>query len=621
MTHQSTGARAAFAVAVLMLASALTAAEAPPDTVTVTGSCHAPGERIRGIDGASDAAALLRATSFALIRKGDAAAADLYADGFKRHDLTLIVDGERFECACPNRMDMRLGHVDLLDVERVDLSRTGTALQSGLGGMVGFARRRPGAEPRVYGRVAGGLDHAEDLELDAAVERDRWRVGARYRRAAPWTDGDGRDFESLYGFADARAHRIGEVRLDRAWDGGDVSAAYESSRDLLYPYLLMDERENEHWRVSVGLGVHRLWINRTDHLMDNRLRTSAATSVMVTDAENTMLGLTGPWYELHARVWSADNEITPQANPAMARVNDMLPDVRRVQAVVRHDLTGLPAAVSLRLGLTRTGVGETEVMDRFHALYPGAEDAIWSVPFAATVSRPVDLGGGATLGLSAELAAEAPGLEQLYINVAKPGGKPTWLGNPELGDPRRATLRAAVDRGPLHVEGFLTRVWNYPELVAVSVGGAPYQTYAGLDARLAGASLRLATTHLDADLVWNHGERTETGTPLAEIRPLTFGLSARTPELGRCRVRARWEHALGQDRVDTALGETTSHAWDRIDLGVDVDLEGARLALEAINLLDELYARHLSYLRNPFSAGRRVYEPGRVVRLSARFDF
>lgn len=609
------------AVLVAITAAAAAAATAPPDTFVVTGTRRAPGEQQLPVADALDATTLLRATPFTLIRKGDAASTDLYVDGFKRHDIVVSIDGERFETACPNRMDTRIGQIDLLDVERIDLSRTGTALQSGLGGVVTLRRRRPGVEPRILGFVGGGLDSAEDLDARMSVERDRWRVGARYRRAAPWTDGDGRDFASLYGFTDARTHSIGEVRLDRAWDGGDASAAYESSRDILFPYLLMDERENEHWRASAALGGRRLWINHTDHLMDNRLRASAATSVMVTDAENTMIGLTGDRYEIHARHWSADNVITPLANPAMTKINPMLPDVWRLHAAVRHDVAGSPAAVSLRLGLVRTSVGETGVLDRFRVLYPDAEDVRWSVPFAATASRPFALGAATTLGLSAELAAEAPGVEQLYINVVKPGGKPTWLGNPDLDDPRRATLRAGLERGPLRLEGFVTRIWDYPELARVSAGGAPYQTYAGVDALLTGASLRLATKFVDADLDWSRGEKTATDTPLAEIRPLTYGLTLRSPQLGRSRAHARWEHALGQDRVDAALGETTSRAWDRIDVGVDVDAERARLSIEVTNLLDETYARHLSYLRNPFAAGLEVYEPGRVVRVTTRFAF
>jgi len=44
------------------------------------------------------------------------------------------------------------------------------------------------------------------------------------------------------------------------------------------------------------------------------------------------------------------------------------------------------------------------------------------------------------------------------------------------------------------------------------------------------------------------------------------------------------------------------------------------LALEVENVTDALYTHHLSYLRDPFAAGLRVWEPGRIVRLTASFD-
>ncbi len=49
-------------------------------------------------------------------------------------------------------------------------------------------------------------------------------------------------------------------------------------------------------------------------------------------------------------------------------------------------------------------------------------------------------------------------------------------------------------------------------------------------------------------------------------------------------------------------------------------LKEARLALEVNNLTNELYYQHLSYLRNPYSSGMRVYEPGRTIRLNAVLD-
>jgi len=45
-----------------------------------------------------------------------------------------------------------------------------------------------------------------------------------------------------------------------------------------------------------------------------------------------------------------------------------------------------------------------------------------------------------------------------------------------------------------------------------------------------------------------------------------------------------------------------------------------RAGLDIENLTDELYHQHLSYLRNPYSAGVTVNEPGRTIRLSVVWD-
>lgn len=44
---------------------------------------------------------LLGRNGFSLIRKGVFFAQDIYVDGFKRGDINVVVDGERYHSACP----------------------------------------------------------------------------------------------------------------------------------------------------------------------------------------------------------------------------------------------------------------------------------------------------------------------------------------------------------------------------------------------------------------------------------------------------------------------------------------------------------------------------------------
>jgi iron complex outermembrane receptor protein len=69
-------------------------------------------------------------------------------------------------------------------------------------------------------------------------------------------------------------------------------------------------------------------------------------------------------------------------------------------------------------------------------------------------------------------------------------------------------------------------------------------------------------------------------------------------------------------RIDPSLNETTTPAWNTIDLGAVYSASTFLISLELENLTNTLYYKHLSYLRDPFASGYRVIEPGTTVRLN-----
>ncbi len=595
---------------------------ARPDTVVVTATAETIGNDVHVVTDGDALDKVLRDGPFVMIRKGASCSTDLYADGFKRNDINVTVDGERYTTACPNRMDTRVGQVDLLDISMVDMSRTASGLQSGLGGKVNFQRRKPGAETIVYGQVVANLDNADDLDLSFSGEGKRMRLGTRYRQGSGWTDANGATFVERYNYREDTTYEVFEVRGHKAWDSGDAVGNWETSTDLLFPYLLMDERDNKHFALSASHKGHRVYLNHTAHLMDNGLRLSSNMTDMVTDADNTMFGAIGKRYEIFARNWNADNRITPVAAPAMEKLNHMLPDVWRYGGSFKHDVGDASKPwLMLRAGLTYTAVGDKAQLAAYRELNSEAELNKLSVPFGVTALHGLAVGKKGQLGLSAEFASDAPSIEQQYIVVRKPGGKPTWLGNPELADPIRATARAGWQCGTLRAEVFGTHVWNYPYLASQMVGTARYQTYEGVDALLAGASAGASFLYFDASVNWNWGEKTDTNKPLAEIQPLTFNLSAESPTFGLFYARGLYQHATGQHRVDSALDEETTGAWNRVDLGLIMEHDIVLVSLDVVNLTNVQYTQHLSYLRNPFASGLRVYEPGTVLKLTGTFAF
>lgn len=592
------------------------------DTVKVVTHPLDLGTDTRPVAPGHDLTRLLAGSPFQLIRRGASASSDLYADGLKRGDITVTIDGERFTTACPNRMDTRAGQVTLQDIELVRLDRTGGSLQAGLGGQLAFRRRLPGLDQRLRAAITTAFDHAEEQDASISAEAKRTRIGLRYRRHEPWTDADNATFTDRYGYRDPRTAEVMEAQLVKAWDASDAVATVESARDILFPYLLMDERENSHYQASLRHRGHRIYVNHNEHMMDNALRTSRQMTDMRTDAVNTMAGVVGPGYEAWVRHWDADNRIVPVANPAMGIDNRMLADLWRYQASARREFGRrghLHAA--LRLGLSHTRMGDTEQADRFDLLSPDADHDRWSVPFGATVSRGLAVPGGQRVALSAEVSSDAPEVEQLAINVRRPGTRPLWLGNPDLANPVRATVRAEWQHEAVRLEVFGSRVWDYAYVVKRQAGDRMVQTYDGIGAVLVGANLTASWEHLDLAATWNWAEQADTGTPLAEIQPLLLRADARSPAVGPATARLSYQHAAGQGRIDPSLGERSTGAWDRIDLSVDVATTRATFFLTLENAFNELYAQHLSYTRNPFAAGVSVREPGRTVRVGATVEY
>jgi len=595
-------------------------ADAAPDTLTaaVTDTIYvrdrllATGEQVMVVDG--DYVEQLPGEANAeFINKGSALTRDLYLDGFKRGDITISVDGERMTTACPNRMDVHLTRLNPLDVRQVEISRTGGSVQVGLGGLVRLDRRRPGEAFGIGAFLSGEFGRSKSLDGGLAMEGKGLRGSGRYRAAEAYLDGDGRSFSDLYNYAELPTQTFADLTLSAARGRSEATLGAQSARDQLTPYLQMDERETDFWSLGGSFRDNRLYVNSTRHLMDTGLRSDPVYKV--TDVRNWNFGLTGARYELYGRNWDADNSIGPLPND-MILSSHMIPDVWRWGGGLRHGFWPRgPLQLNLRLGLVYTRAGDAAAVENAtQSLYPDAKAEAWAVPFAVGVSKS---GGDKTgYGLLAELSSAAPEAEQLYIALNRPGARPDWVGNPGLDDPLRATLRATLDHGPVALTLFGSHIWDYVYLVKRTAAGAPYQTYAGVDALLAGANLQLSWPYLILRAQWNWGEKTADSSPLAEIAPLIATLRLQTPELLHTRLWLLVEGAAEQSRIDLSLDETATPDWSRADLGLSMKSKNWQIDLRVVNLADATYYRHLSYLRDPFASGADIYEPGRTGRLT-----
>jgi outer membrane receptor protein involved in Fe transport len=107
-------------------------------------------------------------------------------------------------------------------------------------------------------------------------------------------------------------------------------------------------------------------------------------------------------------------------------------------------------------------------------------------------------------------------------------------------------------------------------------------------------------------------------------------LAEMPPARARLRLRydnARW-HGLAevvasarQDHVVEALGESPTPAFASLNFRTAVRLRAITINASVDNVLDALYTEHLSFQRDPFRNGTRVYEPGRTISIGAGLRF
>ena len=69
-------------------------------------------------------------------------------------------------------------------------------------------------------------------------------------------------------------------------------------------------------------------------------------------------------------------------------------------------------------------------------------------------------------------------------------------------------------------------------------------------------------------------------------------------------------YSAGQTHVDTDLRESPTPPYALLNARVGGSFGHARFSVGLSNLLDRTYVEHLSYQRDPFRTGSKVYEPG-----------
>ncbi|MEE9429453.1 MAG: hypothetical protein V3V16_00325 [Melioribacteraceae bacterium] len=554
---------------------------------------------------------ILDNNGFSLIRKGVYFAQDIYADGFKRGDINIVVDGERYHSACPNRMDSPLIRVNPLELSSVELIKNGCNVQSGLAGVVQFKRSIPEEEMKVRANISGSTGAMDGMDLAVSGDMNNHRISFRYAEGNPYKDADGNTFADSYGYKDNFKYKLAEVLFRGNQKDISYGMSFTYTDNVSFPYLRMDERLNWVYSAFTRYKNHKIYFNYTHHIMDNALRVSPM--FMETDAKNLTIGAIGDFYEIVFRNWDADNVFR---SPKFDFTNQLIPNVNSYLVNLFKTFQLSDILVHSKLGMSYQSVGETERETFYQAVHQDAGTSRFFPIFSLGASYTKNISKNFGAGVMLEVNSEAPETETMFIAVKKPMGKPAWSGNPTLDQPIKSTLRGSLNYSNFVLELYGTQVWNYVNLTKVISNGNKFLTYDNIDAVMFGANLngKYEFVEIDASYIWAKNNTND--SPLAEIPPLRIATKLVSPEFSGFRVQLKHTYNDAQLRIDDFLTERATSSWNRFDIGINYTWNNFGVTLDVDNVTNAQYYQHLSFLRDPFASGKNIFEPGRVFRVT-----
>lgn len=559
----------------------------------------------------------LNSYGFELIRKGTFFAQDIYADGLKRADYTVVVDGERYHSACPNRMDSPFTRINSLEMQSITLIKNSSSLQSSLGGAVSILRNEIADEFSTNLTLSKSFINSNDIDAGAVFDYKNHRFMARYATGFPYYDANSKSFKENYNYKDKYPYTLAEMALQGESDDVSYRLSIAYTEDISFPYLKMDERWNYIYSGFFKYQDNKIYFNYTDHLMDNTLRNDKG--YMETAAKNLTIGATGSFYDFYYRNWNMDNLITTKTAEEVIRIdNNMIPNIHLFSLVFQKEYEVDKLILFSKLGAEYVTISNNERLAFYQAIYPDAKDnriflqgsfgALYNFIFSNELS----------LRLFAEGAIQPPQPEQLYISVKKPGKNPYWSGNPELNSPKKISFKSSFNFYDVKFEVFYHKIFDFVN-ISKDISDIQYSSFRNINARFLGLNINYKNNYLDFFAAYTWAENTKNNTPLSEISPLNISTTIKSPEIYKIKSYISFTYNDAQLRVDKELNELPTPSWIRIDLGLQTTFDRFAFVLNAENILNEYYYRHLSYMRDPFASGFYVFEPGTTLRININY--
>ena len=622
---------------------------------------------------------------------------DVVVRGFQEDNINLLIDGARVYGACPSQMDPPAGHVDLSQVESVEIIKGPFDVRNegSLGATVSVLTKAPEERLSFTPVARFGSFGQYNAGLDSSYANNWVQVSAgySYRTSDPYTDGHGQSFTQYTNYSaigqNARAYDTQGGWFKATFtptDSEQVSLSYTRDQNglVLYPYLAMDSNYDNTDRATVAYQGKNLSIFKSVqmdayytnviHVMSDSERTSAMNGVPTMTAPTSaravgghLEGFLGSVFsvgiETFYRNWNVSGSMVMSG---MTMLSHSLPDVETwgtgAFATYQHAFTPrLILKSGVRYDYATNSIGLTGASTDLYYKYYGTRKTSSNDSYVSGNARLSYVAmHGVTLFAGVGSSGRNPNAEELFF--ARAGASSMTMGgmgmsgvgstmgimqmnatvgNPDLHAPRNTEGDAGAEfkAGRLRFTAnlFYSNIQNFIMLAKA----APMNTLSGTFGMpgMGSGSMELATTYnnvsariyggeLSYDLKLSRGfsliGNLSESIGITNSKPGAGIYNTNLPEMPPVRGTATFRYihrnmfaefgtliADRQTRVDTDLLETPTAGYAVFHTKLGVTYRKLRVNFGVDNLLDRFYYQNLSYVRDPFSAGIRLPEPGR----------
>lgn len=410
-----------------------------------------------------------------MVRKA-AIANDIAIRGLFHNDIATSFDGVRMYGACTGQMDPAVYHVDLSEVDHVDVVKGpfNVTTEGAMGGYVKVITKTPDVNGFVfYSNVSTGsygyYNPSATVQLGNSMLHSL--TGYSYRTSEFYRDGNGTKISGLGSYR-SNDQNLQAFRTQSVWtklafqpstrQRGEIAYTRQQSGDVLYPYMMMDGIFDDADRVSIHYdylqshgwlhGLHGIgYLDKINHLMDNRLRSSAGSlpesmrTQVVSFTDGVRLdadlgqGLTAG-YDFHHRYWNSDGfMIMTMMGMPMTMNSQTLPGVTQnvygAYVTYRRAFTA-HALVKAGVRYDHSNINASKANPALYEAYHGTNATTTAdSAFSGNVTFSWRATGALTLftGVGSNIRFPDPE-EQFFLRDSPMGAG--WVGNPLLTHPR-----------------------------------------------------------------------------------------------------------------------------------------------------------------------------------------